>query len=237
MMNIFERILNKIVSYRINYKVFPKHIAKQMPIYTSYNVKYEGLYKGCIELDSNNIYKGMIQIGFPRIAPGLKNGSNKSLITFVDGGKIVFGGKADLSQGISISVFRNATLTIGEGIYTNGYCSILCKEEITIGKNNKWGWNVFLVDGDGHPIWNSEKKLVNENRPIKIGDDVWLGAYTKVLKGSEVRNGCIVGLGSIVTSKNENEKAIIVGNPANEIKKGFSWSREELVSNKDGFFV
>ena len=68
-------------------------------------------------------------------------------------------------------------------------------------------------------------------------DNFWLGAFSKVLKGAEVRNGCIVGLGSIVTSKNINENAIIVGNPAKEIKKGFSWSREELVSNKDGYFI
>lgn len=31
-----------------------------------------------------------------------------------------------------------------------------------------WGWNVVLMDGDGHPIRNEEGKIINYDRPIHI---------------------------------------------------------------------
>ena len=232
MAKIADRILDKIYSFYINYKVFDKNVAKRLPIYMSHNVKCKGLYKGCIDLKADKIYKGMLQIGFGRISPGIEKG-RKSYINIIGSGKMCFAGKADLSMGISLNVYNNALLTIGSGIYANGYCSIQCKEKITIGKDNMWGWNVEIIDGDGHPILNEEGKIVNPNKAIQIGDDVWLGANSKVLKGSNIKNGCIVGFGSVVVGENQNSNSILVGYPATEIKYGIKWCREELFSNQE----
>ncbi|XME03236.1 acyltransferase [Lachnospiraceae bacterium C1.1] len=227
-MNIIDRILNKIVSYKINHKIFPKELAKKMPIYCSWHVKWgDEIKKNSIQLNTDEVYKGMIQIGFDRIATGLLGGKESSII--IEGnGKLIFTGKADLSQGISVHVLDDAVLTIGGGIYTNGYCSIRCSKKITIGRNAMWGWNVFVMDTDGHPIYDMDKNIINFNKDIIIGDDVWLGADSRVLKGAVVPDGCIVGIGSTVTRKETKRNVIMAGSPSKIVKECISWSREEF---------
>jgi acetyltransferase-like isoleucine patch superfamily enzyme len=229
-MNVFDRVLNKIVSYRINNIVFPKEIAKKMPIYCSWHVDWEGIKMNSIRLETDEIYKGMIQIGFDRIAKGLIGGKKSLVITEGDG-RIIFKGKADLSQGISLRVTDKAEIVLGSGIYTNGYCSIRSRKKITVGKDNMWGWNVTVMDTDGHPIYNSHKEIINDNKEIVIGDNVWLGSESRVLKGAVVSNGCIVGMGSIVTHKENTENAIIVGSPAKVVKEGIFWGRGDILTH------
>ena len=54
-------------------------------------------------------------------------------------------------------------------------------------------------------------------RPVIIGDDVWIGARVIILPGVKIGNGAIIGAGSVVT-KDVPDYAIVGGNPA-EIKK------------------
>ena len=49
--------------------------------------------------------------------------------------------------------------------------------------------------------------------PIIIGDDVWLGAKSVVLKGVSIGHGAVVGAGSVVT-RSLPSGAIAVGAPA-----------------------
>lgn len=226
-MNIFDRIFNKIVSHKVNNIVFSRDVAKKMPIYCSWHVRWSGIKRGCIQIEGNEIYKGMLQIGHDRIATGLLGGKKSSVI-FEGNGHLVFKGKADLSQGISVHVMNNAEIIIGSGIYTNGYCTIRCSKKIEIGKDNMWGWNVFVVDTDGHPIYDSEHNISNNNEEIIIGNDVWLGADSRVLKGAILPDGCILGMGSVATRKEETQNAIMVGSPAKVVKTGISWNRGEF---------
>ena len=146
---LIVKVLNAIKSYYVNYKVFPKEIARKRPIYISYKVKCSGLYKGAIEINSNNIYKGMIQIA-NKSSIGIK-GSEFSYLNIVGSGKIVFEGSADFCKGISLNVFDNSVLKIGNNLFCNGGCTIRCRKKISIGSDNMWGWNVCMMDGDGHP--------------------------------------------------------------------------------------
>lgn len=230
--NIIDKILDTTKSLYVNYKVLPIQIAKQKPIYMSWRVKCKGLYKGCIEINSDKIYKGMIQLGFNRVSPGMR-GNLKSYINIIDNGKIIFGGKADLSRGISLNVSKNAVLKIGSGIYTNANCFIQCMHKVEIGKDNMWGWNIEILDGDGHPIYDNAHNIINHNKGIHIGDNVWLGAHSKVLKGSTIQEGCVIGYGTIVSGKNGNANAVLVGNPPREVKHDISWDRGELLSNQE----
>ena len=226
-MTILDRILNKIVSYRINHITFPKEIAKKMPIYCSWHVKWQGIQKGSIEIQSDNIYKGMIQIGHNRIAKGLL-GIKQSRINLENNGKIIFKGPTDLSQGIAIYAHDCAVLTFGSGNYTNGYCTIYCHKKITIGNNGMWGWNVILMDGDGHPIYDTENKIINRPQEIIIGNNVWLGADSSIMKGAYIPDGCIVGKGSTVTRKETKTNSILAGCPAKVVKENISWSRGDF---------
>lgn len=51
-----------------------------------------------------------------------------------------------------------------------------------------------------------------------VGSDVWVGANTVILKGCKIGDGAIIGAGSVVV-KDVEPYAIVVGNPARELRK------------------
>lgn len=52
-----------------------------------------------------------------------------------------------------------------------------------------------------------------EDRPVRVGDDVWFGARVIVLPGVTIGNHCIIGAGAVVT-KDVPDYAVVGGNPA-----------------------
>lgn len=63
------------------------------------------------------------------------------------------------------------------------------------------------------------------NPPIKIGNDVWIGAYAVILPGVTIGDGAIIAAGAIVT-KDVEDYSIVAGVPAKHIKYRFS---EEII--------
>lgn len=55
-------------------------------------------------------------------------------------------------------------------------------------------------------------------KPIKIEDDVWIGARVTILPGVRIGKGSVIGAGSVVT-KNVEAYSVVAGNPAVLIKK------------------
>lgn len=53
--------------------------------------------------------------------------------------------------------------------------------------------------------------------PVKLGNDVWIGANSTVLKGVEIGNRTIVAAGSVVT-KSFPSDVLVAGNPAKIVK-------------------
>lgn len=57
-----------------------------------------------------------------------------------------------------------------------------------------------------------------EKKPVKIKENVWIGANVVILGGVEIGTGSIVGAGSVVT-RTVSEMDLVVGSPAKSIKK------------------
>ena len=55
-------------------------------------------------------------------------------------------------------------------------------------------------------------------RPVRIGNDVWLGRRVMVMPGVKIGNGCVIGAGAVVT-KDIPDYSVAVGVPAKVIKK------------------
>lgn len=64
-------------------------------------------------------------------------------------------------------------------------------------------------------------EIDNEEKSLKIGNDVWIGRDVLIMEGIEIGDGAIIGAGSIVT-KNIESYSICVGVPAKKIKNRFS---------------
>jgi acetyltransferase-like isoleucine patch superfamily enzyme len=70
------------------------------------------------------------------------------------------------------------------------------------------------------------ENVFDESIPVKIGNDVFIGANVTILDGIIIGNGAVIGAGAVVT-KNVPPYAIVVGVPAKIIKYRFSTSQIE----------
>lgn len=52
-----------------------------------------------------------------------------------------------------------------------------------------------------------------DREPVRIGDDVWIGAHVTILPGADIGNGAVIGAGSVVRGKIP-PMVVAAGNPA-----------------------
>ncbi len=121
----------------------------------------------------------------------------------------------------SIVVKKGAVLKIGSNFRMSN-SAIYCAERITVGDNVMIGGSCKIWDSDFHPL-DPVQRLQNPNEnyntaPIHIGNNVFVGAGTIVLKGVNIGDNVIIGAGSVV-AKNIPAGEIWAGNPAKPIGK------------------
>lgn len=122
-----------------------------------------------------------------------------------------------------ISVAAGSTLKIGD--YTGiSSTTILVKNSIVIGNHVNIGGGSFLTDSNHHSInWQDreDRKLdvqKAKSAPIIIGDYVFIGARSMILKGVTIGEKSIIAAGSVVV-KDIPSNCIAGGNPCKIIKK------------------
>jgi len=104
---------------------------------------------------------------------------------------------------------------------------------INVGENNsvKIGEECLFSDkieiwaSDTHSIYNENNEKINAEKPIVINSKVWVGSRAIILKGTEIGEGAIIGMGTIVT-KDVPAKTISVGSPNKIIKKNIHWENK-----------
>jgi len=122
-----------------------------------------------------------------------------------------------VNQPVYIHLGPNAAVEIGDDVGMSG-CTITAKEKIIIGDRVLLGTGVVVTDNDAHPIHPAQRNDHNLIRkaPVRIANDVFVGARAMILKGVTIGEGAVVGAGSIVT-KSVPAFAIVAGNPARVI--------------------
>lgn len=91
---------------------------------------------------------------------------------------------------------------------------------VTISDNVNIGQNV-TISGLNHNYEDPSKTISEQGidtSPIKIENDVWIGANSVVLPGVQIGNHSVIGAGSVVT-KDIPPYSVAVGNPAKIIKR------------------
>lgn len=124
--------------------------------------------------------------------------------------------------------FSFRTISVGNDVYIGpGACLIASASEIIIGNKVLFGPNVTIVGGDhnieqiGRFMYDVKEKLPENDQPVTIEDDVWLGAGVIILKGTTIGRGSVVAAGALVT-KNVPRYAIVAGVPARVVKMRFT---------------
>ena len=93
----------------------------------------------------------------------------------------------------------------------SGHCYFQAFNGIVLGKNCLFGPGVKIISAN-HALKDTQISI--EANPVKIGDNVWIGANAIILPEVEIGNNCVVGAGSVVTKCFFDDNLIIAGNPA-----------------------
>ena len=136
-------------------------------------------------------------------------------------GKIIVEGKVNIGHGAKISVGDNAILRIGDKFSNLAEARIICMDNITFKENVHLGWETLIMDTDFHRVINLDTKKISIcHKPILIGENVWTGQKSTILKGVHIAKGCRVASCAVVTKSIDAEYALIAGNPATVKKVG-----------------
>jgi len=123
--------------------------------------------------------------------------------------------------------YIDSKTTVGEYTFIGKYTAITKSK---IGRYCSIGTNVLIGPGE-HPLTNLTTSaylyddnaydvLTRKSDPI-IGNDVWIGSYSVILRGVKIGNGAVVAAGAVIT-KNVPDFAVVAGVPAKIIKYRFS---------------
>jgi acetyltransferase-like isoleucine patch superfamily enzyme len=114
-----------------------------------------------------------------------------------------------------------AKIRIGADVGMSG-ASICAATSVAIGDRVLLGADVVVADTDFHPVDTVPRRHEPVPEPwpddgIAIGDDVFVGARSIILKGSRIGNGSVIGAGSVVTG-DIPPGVVAAGNPCRVIR-------------------
>ncbi len=111
-------------------------------------------------------------------------------------------------------------IRLGNNLALSG-STIYALESIEIGDNTQIGANTIIMDSDFHPLDVAARRINDRasirKKPVRIGNDCFIGMNVIICKGTVLGDRCIVGAGSVVCGVFPDD-SVIVGNPAH-VKK------------------
>lgn len=106
---------------------------------------------------------------------------------------------------------------IGADSFLNYDCVLLDVCDIAIGQRCQLGPRVQVLTAT-HPLDPAERAAGWEaGAPVRIGDDVWIGAGAIILPGVTVGPGSVIGAGAVVT-RDVPSGVVVAGNPARVLR-------------------
>ncbi|MXP76206.1 hypothetical protein GN277_12625 [Lachnospiraceae bacterium WCA-9-b2] len=123
---------------------------------------------------------------------------------------------------IKIDITQPFLIKIGNNVEITDYVSILCHD---------FAWSTFKTE---------KGEIIGSNGPVHIGNNVFIGEKSIIMKGVTVGNNVIIGAGSVV-KHDIPDCTVVAGNPAKIImtydefytkrKKNMFWRRKCLREN------
>lgn len=132
-----------------------------------------------------------------------------------------------------------STITVGDYVYIGPGACFSAIKGISIGNKVVFGPNVTIMGGDhntgeiGRYMYDVKNKRENDDLPIVVNDDTWIGTGVIILKGVHVGRGAVIAAGSVVTHSIP-PYAVVGGVPAQVIR--FRWSLDEILAHEAAIY-
>ena len=139
------------------------------------------------------------------------------------------------------NILNSGAITVGDYVLISPGTRISASDEIVIGHSVMMANSVYITDSDWHGIYDRTARSERVT-PVNIGDNVWLGDHSVVLKGVTIGENSVVAANAVV-SRDVPANVVVAGNPARVVKqldteRGFK-TRAEYFANPqqlDAFF-
>ena len=212
-MNLFRTLF-------FNFRSLPFSQAVKLPVILFRGTVLRRM-KGKLVLPEK-VRHGMIKIGRADVAGWERRGTSLSI-----DGDLIFEGKATIGSGSALEVKKGAVLTIGEKFRVTAGASIFCHKKITFGQGCMLSWDTLVMDSDHHEIFDpATGTVLNGDMPVTIGNYVWIGCRSTLLKGVAIGDNCVVAAGSLLTKSFENERDSVIGGSGKDqrvLRSGIAW--------------
>lgn len=149
-----------------------------------------------------------------KVGSGLAVGRNVELEIY---GQLVIGDGVTLSSGCFLSVGPQGRLEIGDKVFIGRNTVIVATTSVTIGSGSDIAEHCTVRDAD-HALDMVERGQGGAVKaPVAIGEGCWLGAGARVLRGTELGRGVVVGANAVVRGTFPSH-IVVAGVPARKIK-------------------
>jgi len=133
--------------------------------------------------------------------------------------KIEIGNNCRIDRGVRILAANQAKIEIQFGVRIGLYAILSGGDSITIGKKCLISGFVYLQTSMHR--YKNKGNIQDQgfdHSPVKIGEDVWIGAHAVIMPGVVLSEGAIIGSNAVV-NKSVSSGTIVAGVPAKVIKE------------------
>ncbi len=120
----------------------------------------------------------------------------------------------------SLTLETSGTIDVGARTIIGHHCTIAARSRVEIGSDCLIAELVSIRDHDHSAARTSVATRAQGEvvAPVRIGNNVWLGAKVTVLKGVTIGDGTVVGANAVVTDDLPSH-CVAVGIPARIVKQ------------------
>ena len=144
-------------------------------------------------------------------------------------------------KGILISEY-GGKITMGDHCTIGKNSNIYSVENVSIGAYTAISRNVSISDNNNHPVNPEDRKIIRvtpdgsverswkyaDHKPIIVGENCWIGEYSRICKGVTIGEGSIVAANAVVT-KDVPPFSIVAGNPARIVKENIDKTKRYFI--------
>ena len=144
--------------------------------------------------------------------PKYRRSREEAYLLLREGARLEINGAVHLASRATLQLQKDARLAIGRA-FINHEAAIIIGHDASIGDGILVSRSVRIFDSDFHKVVDDDGKQTNLPKPLKIGNHVWIGLGSLILRGSQIGDGAVISAGSVVMGKIKAGTNAI-GNPA-----------------------
>jgi len=132
------------------------------------------------------------------------------------GARVQIGSGCEIGSRTSLTAEAHGELVLEENVFVSGGCIVAARAQVRIGTDSMLAEMVCVRDHDHDPD-HPPRSGRTLSQPVLIGERVWLGSKSSVVRGGSVGSDSVVGAHALV-NRPIPPRSVAVGVPARVVR-------------------